>query len=645
MIRFPHYILLLFISLTACSSLSNNEIPTRIQLPTEVTTLSAEQITVATPDDFEAVNLLDYWITETNILSPSKTRDVWQFVGVRGDIVTLRVIGYNILPSMILQDPDGTVLMEGTSFQAALETTGVFTVEVNLDQPGDGSYDIGLGYADRPNPNTYTPTPPPALVGVPTPTPPYADIGVFIGNLDEDVPTGSILAEDAPQHVYTFQGTTGELVNITMERISGDLDPFLTLYTPDGDIVAIDDNSGSERNAELRNIKLLDDGLYSLQSTGTDNTLGTYALTLIRGGISLPIEAALEDTPTPTQIPLMPTIAPALNGNRLQNNAPVLGSLDDGDFSQFSIYAVEGETFTLAAKPVGENPLLAEIEMYSPEGELAIFTNATQSGIGQQTIIPAYTAPMTGAYIILLSGENGVGGNYILSYGTGYTAESVVRGSPPPNTRAEGAVERRGVLDEWHVNLQAGDVVNVAVSNSGGLYDPYIELRTWDGELLTGDDNSGGGTAALIQSAEITVSDTYRIQVRDATPQQNIGSYTLIWRYINVAPSPTPIPKHSILMSLDDDIEPDTYHFYVFSGLAGQRVRIRVEPKPGVVFDPVAVLLDPSSNEIASADDSNGTLNPIIELDLPEDGSYTVRVNGYLSGGEFDLFVEQLFDE
>lgn len=638
-------ICLLSVLITACSTLSDDALPTRAQMPSGVNTLAAQQISVATPSDVESVRLLDYWVTETSLLSPSKERDVWQFVGGRGDIVTLRVIGYNILPSMVLQDPDGTVLMEGTNFQAQLETDGVFTVEVNLYQAGDGSYDIGLGYADRPNPNNYTPTPRPQLVGVPTPTPPYNDIGTYVGNLKEDIPTGSILSEGVNEHVYTFEGTIGEFVNISMERVSGDVDPFLTLYTPDIEVVAVDDNTGSSRNAELRNIKLLEDGLYSVQATGTDSTFGTYSLILSRGGIQLPTEESLIAESTTTQIPLIPTLGPALNGNRLQNNAPVLGSLDEGDFSQFSIYAVEGELFTLGIKPVGESPLRAQIEIYGPEGDLVIYTNASESNSGGQTIVPAYTTPLTGAYIILLSGEDGTGGDYVISYGSGYTNETIVRGEPPPNTRAEGNLQRKAILDEWHIQLQVGDVVNIAVSNAGGAFDPYVELRTWDGQLLAGDNDSGGGTAALIQSAEIYETNTYRIQIRDASPQQNMGRYTLIWRYINVAPTATPIPEFSTLMSLDDEIILDTYQFYVFRGLARQKVRIRVEPKPGEVLDPVAVLLDPSGNEIAQADDSNGTLNPIIELTLPEDGSYTVRVNGYLTSGRFDLYVEQLFHE
>lgn len=634
--------LLLFV-ITACDANNQSDLPTRAQLPTVASAAGAQQVTVAPPNDVETVGLLDYWVTKTSLLSPSKERDIWRFVGTRGDLITLRVIGYNILPSMTLQDPNGLVIMEGTNFQAEVEVDGVYVIEVTLDQAGDGSYDIGLGYADRPNPNNYTPTPRPQLVGIPTPTPPYSDLGTYVGSLNEDVPTGSILSDNVQEQVYTFEGEADEFVNIRMDRVSGDVDAYLTLYDPVGNIVAMDDNSGSSRNAELRNIKLLVDGLYSVQATGTDNTFGTYSLVLSRGGVPLPTEAPLQPESTATRIPLIPTLAPALNGNRLANNAPVLGSLDEGDYAQFSIYAVAGEIFTIGVKPVGENGLRPQIEMYSPEGDLVVVTNATESNTGGSTLIPAIIAPITGAYILLLNGENNTGGDYVLSYGIGYTHETIVRGSPPPNTRAEGNLSRGGVLDEWHIQLNKGDVVNVAVSNAGGNFDPYVSLLTWDGEFIAGDDNSGGDTTALIQSAEIPVTDTYRIHIRDATPQQNPGQYTLIWRYINIAPSPTPIPPFSTLMSLDDVLEPEAYQFYVFQGLAGQKIRIRIEPKPGEILDPVAALLDSAGQVIAEADDSNGTLNPVIEITLPVDGSYTVRVNGYLSSGRFDLYVEQLF--
>lgn len=620
--------------LTACSVGSDSGLPTLAQL-------SADANPSPSLED-SAVSLLDYWVTESGILSPSKTRDIWQFVGRRGDTITLRVIGYNIQPEIVLQDTAGRVLMQGTGFQSQLDEDGVYTVQVVLNQTGDGSYEIGLGYADRPNPNNYTPTPRPQLVGVPTPTPPFADIGVYVANLDDSAPTGSILSPTQDKHVYSLQGKAGDLINVTMERVAGELDPYLALYSPAGDLLAIDGNSGSARNAELRNIKLGVDGVYSLQVTG-GGTVGTYSLVMIRGGRAYAAETAQSEQASPTPVLATPTIGPALNGNRLEDHAPVFGSLEAGSFAQYSVYAVAGEIFTLGVMPRGDNPLRAQIEMYSPEGELVAYTNATQSNDSGNTIIPAFTAPITGAYIIILNGENGTGGDYFIAYGTGYSNETIYRGEPAPNTRTDSTISRQGVQDEWRISLKKGDIVTLAASTTSGIFDPYLELFTFDGQLVAGDNNSGGGTAALIQSAQINESGIFRIIVRHATQQLNRGSYTLIWRYINVAPTPTAIPAYATLMSLDDNIEEGRYQFYVFSGQAGQRIRIRVEAKPGESLDPVAVLLNPSAEEVAQGDDSNGTLNPLIEYTLPADGTYTVRVNGYLSSGAFDLFVEQLF--
>ncbi|MBC7871477.1 MAG: pre-peptidase C-terminal domain-containing protein, partial [Chitinophagaceae bacterium] len=71
-------------------------------------------------------------------------------------------------------------------------------------------------------------------------------------------------------------------------------------------------------------------------------------------------------------------------------------------------------------------------------------------------------------------------------------------------------------------------------------------------------------------------------------------------------------------------------------------VRIRVLATDGTTFDPVAALLDPAGTVIAEADDSEG-LNPVMTLELPADGTYSVRVNGYLTSGAYTVLVEELF--
>jgi hypothetical protein len=42
-------------------------------------------------------------------------------------------------------------------------------------------------------------------------------------------------------------------------------------------------------------------------------------------------------------------------------------------------------------------------------------------------------------------------------------------------------------------------------------------------------------------------------------------------------------------------------------------------------------------------DDSPNSLNPYVEVTLPADGTYQIRVNGYLSSGDFRVIVAERF--
>jgi hypothetical protein len=124
---------------------------------------------------------------------------------------------------------------------------------------------------------------------------------------------------------------------------------------------------------------------------------------------------------------------------------------------------------------------------------------------------------------------------------------------------------------------------------------------------------------------------------------EGVGAYGLSWRYLDVAPTPDAPRAVLPLVRLEDTVADSAYAFYPFYGQAGQRVRIRVIADEGLQFDPVAALLDPSAAVIAQGDDANGTLNPEFTATLPENGTYSIRVNGYLTGGRFTLLVEALF--
>jgi hypothetical protein len=492
-----------------------------------------------------------------------------------------------------------------------------------------------------------SPTPLPQVVGVPTPTPFASNLGTFISRLSSGEALDGELNDVSQSHVYTFEGTAGQFVTVEMVRVSGTIDPFLTLYSPNGVEVAADDNSGGGKAALLRNIRLPDNGLYTVQATG-DSFLGGYRLSFVSGSNRQPVTPDLANpqrTSTPIKEVLTPTIAPAVSGNRLEDHIPVIGALArEGDFNRFPIFAASGEAITIGASPLPGTPLSLKLEVYGPAGDLVASATSSTSKASGDALVSPLRVETTGAYVVFVTAEDGKSiGQYTISYGSGSTRQNVMRGTALENRPNAGEIARRGLQDVWSLVLNAGDVITAAVSPDDSTLDPILELVAADGALVAVDDNSGGGRNALIAYAPIPVSGLYHLRVK-AAQASGIGAYTLVWRYINLAPTNTPAPGTITLMSIDGVVPDNTYLFYPFQGEAGQRVEIRVDGQPASSFDPVAALLDPGGKVIAQADDGdNGSLYPRFVVQLPGDGTYTVRVNGYIKGGPFELTVKALY--
>jgi hypothetical protein len=199
----------------------------------------------------------------------------------------------------------------------------------------------------------------------------------------------------------------------------------------------------------------------------------------------------------------------------------------------------------------------------------------------------------------------------------------------------------KAIRDVWTVTLQAGDVITVAASSADGVLDPFVELTDLDGVPLAADDNGGGGLNAVLRSVPIERSGQYLIRVRAARGDQ-VGGYQLLWRYINLAQAADHNARETTLMQVDGTIRLNEYEFYYFYGLQGQTIHVSVFPRPGSRLDPVAVLFDAAGNLIAEGDDDDG-LNPSFTVTLPTNDTYTLRVNGYLTEGDFTARVKWRF--
>lgn len=617
--------------IAGCRAQTVAELPTLAVLPT---------LTTAPPPQ-SSPQRLTFWQVAESTLESSQQVDRWQFAASAGDPIRLSVLGP---VTLALYAPDGSALGSGATLELTLSADGLYSVEVQSAAGDTGRYQLGLGYTDRPNPADYTATPPPVTVGVPTPTPIFEALGVLISPLEADAAVAETFLRGPVQpHVYTFEGQAGHYATIQMRRVSGTVDPVLRLYGPDGEPLAVDDNSGGNRTALLRNIPLRQAGQYSLQAEGGGGP-GEYEIRLMTGERPVPVTPTIIAPPTAT--PFNPVLsltpAPAVPDMLLEPYVPVIGNLDrPGAVNRHIITIGASDYISIGVRKLQpDNPLRPVVEVFNPAGELVGTATGGTSNPSAAALIQLLPVTEPGTYSIFVTGEGSQNGHYVISYGQGTVYEEIPRGPALADTPYDGHIDRRGVRDSWQVTLSAGDVITVAASPLTASLDPVIELVGPDGTLIASDDNSGGFPNAFIEQVRAPVSGQYRLQV-SASGGGSAGPYRLIWRYLNIAPTPTFDPPRILLFNVEDSVPEGAYAFFPFQGGAGQRVRVRVTAQPGSGFDPVAALIGPDGREIAMGDDENG-LNPQFSADLPVDGTYQVRVNGYLSGGAFELVVERL---
>jgi hypothetical protein len=489
-----------------------------------------------------------------------------------------------------------------------------------------------------------------SIVGIPTPTP-ISTFGEVINELVEGQDQGGLLEADSLEQVFTFEGASGQIVNIRLARLSGNADPFLRLISPDGIVLAVDDNSGGDDSALLRNVPLPEDGEYMVQVSGNGMT-GGYNITLSFDTISV---TPVFVTPTPridiVEV-LTPTLATAISGrNLLEDHIPLIGSISRvGDFDSYSLSAAAGQHITVGVSPLNDSALQPHVEIVGPDGDVVTSADPSTSAADGDALIANFPIRVTAVYRVHITALEESLGDYQVSFGFGISREDVMRGRTLSDEIYNSSIPKRGLRDVWSLFLNAGDVIAASATPVDNNFDPILEFALANDEtpddttdnIIDSDDNSGGDGAALLAQVTAPQTGLYHLRIA-AAGTASVGAYTLVWRYINAAPTPTPMPGVVPIFTIDDVMPADTYLFYPFQGQTGQQIQIYVRALPNSNLDPVAALLDESGEVIASADDSDGTLNPRFMFTIPANGTYTVRINGYLSQGAFELTVDRLF--
>ena len=206
---------------------------------------------------------------------------------------------------------------------------------------------------------------------------------------------------------YTFSGTAGQQIAITMTATSGNLDPYLYLLTPGVDLLADDNNGGGGTTARIP------------QGVGTFGRLpvtGTYTIVANTfaegqsGNYSLTLSKATTDC---AAVPF--TLGATVNGSLANGDCRLLedGSLLDA----YTFSGTAGRQIVVTMTSANTAALVPVVFLLSPTGAtLAIDVN---NAGGATARIPggsgSFTLPATGTYTVLANSFSpNQAGNYSL---------------------------------------------------------------------------------------------------------------------------------------------------------------------------------------------------------------------------------------
>jgi hypothetical protein len=407
------------------------------------------------------------------------SKEMWTFDAQEGQYVTIWLDAANIdeLDTYLeLYDEDGVLVVENDD--GGVDTNALivdFQIDVSGDYSihaspysGEGEYALGLEIADEPSGG--------------------GEIG-YGETVEETIRGGA-------EHGWEFSGSAGDEISISMRAVTDEeeLDCFLELYSPDGEFLISDDDSGDSLDAWIEYYVLPEDGLYRIVATDLSGEVGEYALTLETA--QLEVEGNL----VPGQ-----TVAATLESGVRHH---WLFEGQSGDVVTISMIGLDGDMDTY-------------LELFAPNGEQAIVDD--DSGGDSNAMIFEFALVDTGTYRVVARGYNeDQAGEYEITLemveleisGT-LVYDQVTTAKLEPDDR-----------HYWLFEGQAGDVVTISMIGLDEDMDTYLELFAPDGEQVMVDDDSGGDSNAAILDFELPSTGTYRIVARGYS-SVDAGEYEL----------------------------------------------------------------------------------------------------------------------
>lgn len=445
-----------------------------------------------------------------------------------------------------------------------------------------------------------------AQTGTPSPTFPLSPGSSVEGNLNDSLFSVR----------YSFEAQAGDVITLQMQPTSGNLDPYLLLFSPVGDLLEQNDDDATGSRAARIDYTAEQAGTYVVEATRfqqqTGPSSGTYRLIL-------EIAGAGPDQTTADPLSIPPSFGVPFNYIEYQEFQA--GSLNETSARRY--FAVGGQQGDLVrvVMTATSGDLVPQVTIRNKD--LTAISRETQGG-ASETIVFA-TLPEAGWYLIEAGARSGTG-----SFGIYVDRRAVAVLEIGQTVQAEftPAVDTLSYIINGHI----GDQVIVTFLSAEGATNLRPEMTLLDLSLRAiATSRLAEETATLVRAfigrTPLPRSGAYILQVRNLRPEVT-GRFNLRLSGIPVdieklsAEIAIPAAYNNLYKGLIDDSNPVAY--YQFSGKAGELVTIQMNATDGSL-DPYVILANAQLDELAFNDNIGISRNArLTQYALPQDGEYFI---------------------
>ncbi len=560
-------------------------------------------------------NVLSYGQMANGTIGGANSAVRYTFNGQAGDQIEIRMnrSSGDLDPLLILLGPNGQETARdddgGGSRNAYIRS---------LTLPASGVYTIvatRFGEAGGASDGNFSLTLTSLSAGTPVPPLPTGSSISYGQTVQGNVPPGA-----NAQVTYTFNGQSGDVIEIRMNRGAGELDPLLILLGPNGQEVARDDDGGGSRNAYIRSLTLPASGVYTIAATKFGTAGGDFTLTLTLVTAGSAASTAQGD------------------GSTLAFGIPVTGSITASNPEVSYTFAGEVGQLIGVRMAATSGELDTLIVLRDPDGREVADNDDDELGKNLGSYLRDFELPASGVYTVIATrfqraqGDSTGDFELVLVNGSDLDRPLTTYASlSPEGTIAIGDTISGTIDDTNYVRLyafegNAGQTITFHMVSTVGSLDTYLLLLAPDGrEIARNDDGATNTIDATISGVTLPETGTYTIVATRYLQQagNSAGDFEL---GVLSGGSPADIVVQEIAYNSTQNgtINDQNYMYvYTFQGDAGDVVNIELTPTSGDLLT-LLFLTDTVGNILAVDFDLNSPESSIQSMSLPEDSYYSI---------------------